>query len=357
MKKIFIIQTLLLLIFLAGCSDSDYKDFKDSQLKIESSDINFTAIGGTGEIVVAENETFTATSDQDWCSLNVNGKIISITVTPNPSLSGRTARITVKSNNKVNYISVTQTSASLNIETDKAYFLRSGGEVRIAYETETTLSIDNVADSWITASIDGNEIVLQATSNMNFSERFTTVALAIKNDGTTVFTYNINVSQEKNLLQYEDFLGTYTMTYYKTDVLPAQSYTLTVTLSELSAGQTYKLNGLLADDTKDIIVNYSNGVSILAQILFPYSIYTIIFTPYSGAYVTTSSTVGMKSSNADISSGKLKFDLVDNGVWGSYTTIGFALAAYNTSSGSLAGTINLGKDGGSFYCYPSFEKQ
>jgi hypothetical protein len=361
MKKIFIIQTLLLLIFLAGCSDSNYKDFADSQLKIESSDINFSAMGGTGEIVVAENETFTATSDKDWCNLSISGKVISVTATPNMSISGRTARITVKSNNKINYVSVTQTSISLSIETDNISISGRGDEARITYSTEAEMTIGNIADSWLTASVDGNEIVFEATPNPSLtSTRSTTVILAVQSQGNTLLVYNISVTQGANYLTYEDYLGIYTMNYSITYASSIPTRSLTVTLSVKSEGQTYRLDGILADGSPgEITVNYNNAdgsISLLGQVMhvYPDTQYDFWWLPYStDAYISRTATYGMFSTDFDLSNGGLKFRMVDNGLW-TRITAGFMLRNYNGSTSM--GNIN-GKDGQPYYFYPSFEKQ
>ncbi|MDR1554076.1 MAG: hypothetical protein LBS69_11565 [Prevotellaceae bacterium] len=368
MKKIYLIQILLLSIFLAGCDSTEYLEFENTQVKIESANVNFSALGGTGEIVVAESNNFTATVDQTWCSLNVSGNVISVTAIPNMSISGRNARITVKSGNKVNYVSVTQASITFKTETDNATIDGKGGEARIAYETEASLAIDTVTGSWLTASIDGNEIVLQAANaNPSISNtRSATVTLAIQNQGTTLFTYDISVTQEKNYLVYEDYLGTYTMYYTTTNTSPTPTKSLTVTLSAKVEGESYKLEGILAPafDTNHVTVNYNaNGtVSILGQIMFKYpsTTWDTWFLPYSkptpnGNYVNRSTTVGMVSADIDLSSGNLKFSMVDNGVWGTpYEVAGFLIRVYDVSTnmGNLAGA-----DGQPYYFFPSFEKQ
>jgi hypothetical protein len=368
MKKIYIIQILLLSIFLAGCSSTEYHEFENSQVKIESADVNFSALGGTGEIVVAESGNITAEIDQNWCSLSVSGKTISVTVTPNMSISGRSAQVTVKSGNKINYVSVTQTSVTLNMDATSASIDGKGGEVRIACQTEANLIIDNVADSWLTASTDGNDIVLQvATGNPSMDNvRTTTVTVAVQDqNGTTLFTQDVNVTQGKNYLVYEDYLGTYTMNYSITNASNVSTRSLTVTLSIKDEGQTYRLDGILADGSPgELLVRYnSNGmVSILGQIMYVYpdTQYDFWFLPYSQTapngsnYTSRSTTIGMISTDIDLSNGGLKFKMVDNGVWGSYVVAGFLLRNYDGSTSK--GNVN-GKDGQAFYFYPVFEKQ
>ncbi|MDR0754759.1 MAG: hypothetical protein LBF04_05150 [Prevotellaceae bacterium] len=366
MKKICIVQILLLSIFLTGCNSTEYYEFENTQVKIESAEINFTAAGGTGEIVVAESENFTAAVDQDWCSLAINGKIISITATPNMSISGRSARVTLKSGNRINYVSITQTSVTLNIDATNISIDGKGGEARIAYSTEATLVIDTVYDSWLTASIDGNEIVLQVTANPSMDNtQSSTVTLAVQNEtGTILFTYNLNITQGKNYLNYEDYLGTYTMNYAITNANSTPTRSLTVTLSVKSeADQTYYLEGILTDALAqygNITVKYNadGTLSLLGQIIFPYPINTAYDTwwlPYSeDSYISRTTTYGMISANTDLSNGGLKFTMIDNGVWVTRKTAGFMIRNYSgsTNMGNIAG-----QDGQPYYFYPSFEKQ
>jgi hypothetical protein len=365
MKKIYIIQILLLSIFLAGCNSTEYYEFEDTQVKIESAGVNFTATGGTGEIVVAEAGNFTADVDQDWCSLNINGKVISLTVTPNISISGRSARITIKSGNRVNYVQVTQTSITFAIDAAAVNIDGKGGEARIACHTEALLAIDTVADSWLDASIDGNEIVLKITAgNPSITAARSTVAtIALQNEGgTNIFTYDINVTQEKNYLLYEDFLGTYTMYYSITNTSSVSTQSLPVTLSVKSAtDKTYYLEGILTDEFAqygNITVKYNSDgtLSILGQIMFKYlsTTWDTWWLPYSeDSYVSRTTTYGMVSSNIELSNGILTFKMTDNGVW-TRKTAGFNIRVYDNSTNM--GVIN-GKDGQSYYFYPSFEKQ
>jgi hypothetical protein len=367
MKKNLIIQILLLSIFLAGCTSTEYFEFENTQFKIESANVNFTATGGIGEIVVAESENFTATVDKDWCSLEVNGKIISVTATPNMSISGRTAQITLTSGNRVNYVSVTQTSITFNIDANNSNINGRGGEVRIAYQTEASLAVDTVIGSWLTASVDGNEIILQATANPNLdSTRSANVILAIQNGSTTLFTYNINVTQEKNYLDYEDYIGTYTMHYTTTNASSVSTRSLSVKLSVKSAtDKTYYLEGILTDAMSqygNITVKYNadGTLSILGQIMFIYpgATFNTWFIPFSlpsadGTYYNLSTTCGMVSNGINRSNGGLKFKMVDNGVW-NRVTAGFNIRVFDGSTSK--GVIN-GTDGQSYYYFPSFEKQ
>ena len=232
MKKIYLISVLLLSMVLAGCENSsEYRDFLDTQVKIENSDVVFTAAGGTGTIEIA-TEDFTSISDQSWCTLTTNGKIITVNATPNVSISGRTARVTVKSGDKVNYVSVSQ--AALVIAAARQVGIDGKGEIlRVPYESAITPTIQS-SESWLTALVDGNEIVLTAEPNPSLSIiRTATVSIL---DGFATIT----VTQATNYL-----------------TMDAYSATLD------GRGETVKVG---YDDTNPIIVQ-SNGAWLTATVV------------------------------------------------------------------------------------------
>jgi hypothetical protein len=201
MKKIYLISVLLLSMVLAGCENSsEYRDFLDTQVQIENSDVVFTAAGGTGTIEVA-TEGFTSTCDQSWCTITTNGKIITVNAIPNVSISGRTARVTVKSGDKVNYVSVSQYGLILTVDRNVA--IDGKGEIlRIPYESLVALTVQS-SESWLIASIDGDEIVLTAEPNTSMSQtRTATVSIL---DGLTTIT----VTQGTNYLTMDTYSATF----------------------------------------------------------------------------------------------------------------------------------------------------
>ncbi|GHT71558.1 hypothetical protein FACS189455_3640 [Bacteroidia bacterium] len=169
------------------------------------------------------------------------------------------------------------------------------------------------------------------------------------------------ICTDAQILRYEDFLGDYVLYYAKTNTATSSAYKLDVSLVVEKEDISYRLEGLLADGSPGkILLQYSGGnVQLLGQIMYnyPQTGYDFWFLPYSlpaggSNYVNRSTSIGMISSNLEFSNGKVKFKMVDNGVWASYTTAGFLLRNYNGSTS--AGNIN-GKDGQPFYFFPIFE--
>jgi hypothetical protein len=201
MKRNYILLLILASLILAGCESKEYREFEDTQIKIESAEVIFSATGGTGEVVVAEAGAFTATSNhEDWCFIAVHDHTITVTVTPNFTVSSRNARVTVKSGDKTKYISIIQTSVSFRLETADFNFPAKGDTVQVSYETEAPLKIE--AAPWVKDSVDvaDKRIILWAGLNPSLtSARSTTVTVLAQNqspgDTTTLYKQSFVVAQ------------------------------------------------------------------------------------------------------------------------------------------------------------------
>ena len=77
MKKIFGLIIITLCLFVAGCSDEE-NDTTVPELGIDNSGVIFTAAGGTGTIELKALGA-TAIADQDWFTVSVSGKTITVT--------------------------------------------------------------------------------------------------------------------------------------------------------------------------------------------------------------------------------------------------------------------------------------
>lgn len=107
MKKIFSLLIMTLCLFMAGCSDEE-NDTTVPQLGIDNSGVIFTAAGGTGTIELKVAGA-TATADKDWFTVSVSGKTITVTASPNTTISGRTGQVIIKQDGLERTVPVTQT--------------------------------------------------------------------------------------------------------------------------------------------------------------------------------------------------------------------------------------------------------
>lgn len=80
-----------------------------SNLSVSPTSLNFTEGGGSQTITVSSNESWTATSDQSWCTVSPssgsNDGTITITVAANTS-SARTANVTIKGTNSGDSVNI-----------------------------------------------------------------------------------------------------------------------------------------------------------------------------------------------------------------------------------------------------------
>jgi hypothetical protein len=358
---------------MVGCESESYQTFEETQVQIERSDVYFTSAGGTGAIVVAAAEqSVTATSDQSWCKVALSGNTITVTVEPNKNIMGRTALVTINAQDKVNYVPVTQTSVTLTLDTYAWDASPKGATIEIAYNCAFQVSIANSSiPDWITASINEatKKVTLSATQNQSFLDsRTATVQLYVDGEnGIKMALKEIIITQAKNFLNYEDYLGEYTMRYTTTaGTVATPTKSLDVTFVTGVKGSTYFLKGILINESAgNIVANYESAtgnVTLLGQVIgktvpngwdfwwLPYSYANATPTSF---YTSRTTTYGMRSVDIEIS-GNLKFGMKDIGAWTNYTLFGFILRNYDGSTSQ--GNVN-GNGSDYRYYYPTFEKK
>ncbi|WP_051697825.1 BACON domain-containing protein [Prevotella sp. 10(H)] len=180
MKNLFNILLLsLFCIFIVGCSDDDKEE---SVLRIIEKSIEFPADGGTGKIVVEATQAVSATSDQDWCTVIVSDKTISVTVTPVDILESRNARITIKSGNEVVYAEVSQQGVILwlygtNITNNTIEFPYNGSSVSGESRINRQFTIE--APDWVHFTVDElGEFTISVDPNSSVTERTATLKIS-----------------------------------------------------------------------------------------------------------------------------------------------------------------------------------
>lgn len=173
MKKILFALAAIVVICFSSCKDENYPDFSSTQVKIEKSELKFSAAGGNGSIVVDPSESgITATSNETWCKLSLSGNTISVSVDQNINMLGRTALITVKSGEKTSYIPVSQDPVYLKLDSyEDVVFLGKGGNIVLPFECTANVPVTVVADNtWLKATISDNKVMMTADPNPKFLE-------------------------------------------------------------------------------------------------------------------------------------------------------------------------------------------
>ncbi|MDR2413437.1 MAG: BACON domain-containing protein, partial [Odoribacteraceae bacterium] len=158
---------LPLVALLAACGVEEHNGSYDAtRVFIESANVsNFPPSGGSGTIILANDEKVTVTSDQPWCRVTGNaGKTISITVDTTTSLSERTALVTIAAGERRAYLPVTQFPVYIVLESENIGFSARGGTEEIAYETPVNFTVTS-DQSWCRVSVDGDKLVVNAGLN------------------------------------------------------------------------------------------------------------------------------------------------------------------------------------------------
>lgn len=155
-------------VAFTACDDDDDKWVGDgtSTLSILSRETSFPAAASQGSIVVDTTDPVTVTSsDQGWVTTAVSGNTISVSVTENTSLDGRSSTLTIKAGSKTAEISVIQ--SGLIFDMGGVLNIGSGDDattLTYPFKTNAPVTVTTDAD-WCTASIVDDALVVNMTEN------------------------------------------------------------------------------------------------------------------------------------------------------------------------------------------------
>ncbi|GHV58214.1 hypothetical protein FACS1894182_09480 [Bacteroidia bacterium] len=236
-KRIVYIMALFAVVFMTGCEKESSVSFSDTQVEIKNSNVSFTAAGGSGTIEISASESGVAvSSDQSWCTVSLSGNVATVTVSPNIDCSSRTALITVKAKEKVNYVPVTQEPVFLSLDHYDFVFLGKGETQTVSYKVSAQVPVSvNTDDApWVSASVANGEITLKAAINPDFLQpRTGEIKFVAGNQlviipvtimqGEAITSYepdpNVNaVATFVNLKNYNGTASRYKVTYFSTGI-------------------------------------------------------------------------------------------------------------------------------------------
>ena len=136
------------LFLVTSCSDDD--DSAVASLQVIKSDVSFTAIATTGTIEVQSTSAITAVSNQDWCTVTVNGNVVTVAVPTYTGLVGRNAVVEISNalDGKVR-VPVSQAGGVWYVKGDDAYGLSDEeSTITIPVKSDYDYTVDLPA--WIT---------------------------------------------------------------------------------------------------------------------------------------------------------------------------------------------------------------
>ena len=178
----------------------------NQEISLDTSNMEFTSVGGSKTFKISTNTSWTVTSDQTWCSVSPeSGKddgTITVKVTENTSASERTAMITVKSDIRNQTVKVIQggAEAALTLSANSIDFTSDIGSqsFMIISNTLWTISSDKTwctvsptsgnGDGGVTVSVDENTSTSSRMATIMVESATITRTLAVTQNGATPVT-------------------------------------------------------------------------------------------------------------------------------------------------------------------------
>lgn len=207
MKKLNILWMLIAcLLFATSCSDDD--EAVSTSLQVIKSDVSFTAVAATGSIEVQSTSAVTAASNQDWCTVSVNGNVITVSVPTYTGLVGRHAVVEISDavGEKVR-VPVSQAGGVWYVKGEDMYGL-SDEEATITIPVKSDYNYTVDMPDWITGKEvkDGYSLTLKENTTGNARKG---IVKFVSERGTKEIVF----------LQFglNDIAGTYEATYKAPD--------------------------------------------------------------------------------------------------------------------------------------------
>lgn len=371
MKKVYYyILSMFIAVMVFACSD-EKTDGSFRRVEVASSNVTFTSVGGSGEIIV-KTPNVKVTSSESWCQISMSGSKVSVTVEPNLSFKERTAVVYMTADGMADYqIPVSQ--SGVKMKTIGMRPLDGSGEtdVRFAYEADYPMEVDEVEDSWLQATIEDGYISLTVPMSDDRTNARSTIVWLVP-QGQTVLRIPLVITQNKRPkyllpLEYDDYLGEYELAYTTTYNETSRPKTIRTELVRGDEENTFYLKGILKDESVgNITMKYvpEKGIITMNAHRFCTNI------PNESAkdgwilmYYSSANTVSNSASNS-LASGD--FNLLDGLVFdmihytsSSSTVIigGFSLRTYPTGTTSGSSTWAAGSANGDVsYCHMQFRK-
>lgn len=274
MKNIGYISALLLSLCIASCSRENIAPLN---LKVLGSNVLFTADGGVGSIQVASSGKISAISDRDWCTVVSDENIVTVTVTKNPGMEGRTAAVTISSDGAESVVPVTQEGCAILYDASELgqNLPYEGGNVTVKLKCNALPQIDipDEAKSWLSYRLNKSSGTLTFTLLPSVDDLPRGAAVTVSSGGRSI-VYHIG-SYER-----EDVAGSWNLsvvnTYGKTQSNIAQ------VVPDAKDKNLFRLKGLVSYGI-DLPLTYKGGVlkamaGIFLGVNGAYSIYSAVLT-------------------------------------------------------------------------------
>lgn len=352
LKNIYALLLLIGCLCLAtACSEDD--EGTVMTLKVVKSDVKFGAAASTGTIEVSGTGTITAVASEDWCTVSVNGNVITVNVTVLDTRESRSALVTIADASGQVEVPVYQSGIVWTLKGKDFYVVSNKATtVTIPAKIECDYTATPSAP-WITGELTKDGYVVSLAENTGAARGGTITFKSVL--GEKVYTFVQAVAA--------DFVGTYTalyQTYYDSDNdgendklgwFQQKNIKLTASAGEegafyiedLSSEEGLKLPLTFDKESYSFIIpnaTYLTEVELRnGSTCYLYAL--TLATDGAKFYMNYSTTYQIVFAPGwDVKNGKLSLSIADTGAWSGYQQIGFNIQAF--SSRTVNSTSNLG---------------
>lgn len=177
MKKIlFFLTALVAAAGLGSCSDDTGNPYAHtSAITVDSTAVVFQAAPSTGFVTVNAPGGITAvTSSASWCTATARGSTVSLAVTQNDNLEGRSSQITIWAGTDSTHVTVQQLGFVFQLETgtaDNSIVTNDDAKSLAFYMKHNTEIAVSTSAPWITPVVDGDSLRISVTENATTNPR------------------------------------------------------------------------------------------------------------------------------------------------------------------------------------------
>lgn len=193
--------------------------------------ITFDAHGGTEKLEVYHGMSFTAVSEDNWLTVQVDENNLILTTQKNYTTNTLKTKVKLASAGLESELIVTQSGLTLIPEKQNITMYNGGDETTIKVKSTLPFTASSDAD-WLTVVSGDDYVTLTATDNSDQPSRTAKVTLT-----SETLTATINITQRPPI--YSDYLGLWTLT----GIDNGSKFTYNLTIEESKANSTYKVTG------------------------------------------------------------------------------------------------------------------
>jgi hypothetical protein len=254
MKKLVYLFSMLLFLLATATGCSDWGEAPELNiLELESANVSFDELGGTGEIVVKSTAGVTASSAATWCTATASGNKVTVTVPVYEELLGRSTMVTVVSGGKNVQVPVTQAGLEFKIGSTIVELPSTASDTALQVTCRLPVTVQSSSATWLAVSLTADKVLelhAVALPNGNFGPRTATVTLTFG-----VFEAIITVNQQ-HILSFNEYLGTWTFTH---------------TTAEATSGTKYNKRAFVTNGGGYLDVELKNGTATTSATMFHFT--------------------------------------------------------------------------------------